>query len=157
MKRIVCGVLATLSGVVLLFSYRTSLGDGDPGAASSSGAVEATAAPAAAAAPSASGAPSAPSGGLVDGAYTGGAVDTRYGAVRVQITVSAGRISDVTVLDAPSGNGRDRQITAWAVPQLVSETLDAQSAHIDLVSGATYTSKGYLGSLQAALDAAASS
>jgi uncharacterized protein with FMN-binding domain len=72
----------------------------------------------------------------------------------VQITVANGQITDVTVVDYPSGNGKDRQINARALPVLVQETLDAQSAKIDMVSGATVTSEGYIGSLQSALDEA---
>lgn len=60
------------------------------------------------------------------------------------------------VVDYPDGNGRDRQINQNAIPQLVSETVRAQSAQIDMVSGATYTSRGYVTSLQSALDQAQS-
>jgi uncharacterized protein with FMN-binding domain len=74
--------------------------------------------------------------------------------VQVEITVRDGEVTDVSVVDYPSGNGRDRQINARALPILVQETLDAQSANIDMVSGATVTSEGYLGSLQSALDRA---
>jgi uncharacterized protein with FMN-binding domain len=58
------------------------------------------------------------------------------------------------VIDYPSSNGKDQQINARALPVLVQETLDAQSADIDMVSGATYTSDGYTESLQSALDQA---
>jgi uncharacterized protein with FMN-binding domain len=85
---------------------------------------------------------------------TGDSTDTRWGPVQVQITVANRKITDVNVIDYPSGNGRDQQINARALPVLVQETLDAQSAHIDMVSGATVTSEGYLGSLQSALDQA---
>jgi uncharacterized protein with FMN-binding domain len=56
------------------------------------------------------------------------------------------------VVQYPSGNGTDQQINSYALPRLVKETLDAQSANIDMVSGATVTSEGYLQSLQSALD-----
>jgi uncharacterized protein with FMN-binding domain len=72
----------------------------------------------------------------------------------VRITVAGGTVTDVTVVDYPRGNGRDQQINARALPILVQETLDAQSATIDMVSGATVTSEGYIGSLQSALDQA---
>jgi uncharacterized protein with FMN-binding domain len=72
----------------------------------------------------------------------------------VQITVADGQITDVTVVEYPTGNGKDRQINARALPILVQETLDAQSADVDMVSGATVTSEGYIGSLQSALDEA---
>jgi uncharacterized protein with FMN-binding domain len=74
--------------------------------------------------------------------------------VQVQLTVTDGVITDVTVVDYPNSNGKDQQINARALPELVQETLAAQSAHIDMVSGATVTSGGYLESLQSALDKA---
>ena len=74
--------------------------------------------------------------------------------VAVQITVSGGTITAVDVPQYPSSNGRDRQINQQAIPILVSETVSAQSARIDMVSGATYTSDGYLQSLQSAIDQA---
>jgi uncharacterized protein with FMN-binding domain len=68
--------------------------------------------------------------------------------------VSADRINKVTVLQQPSGNHRDQEINAYALPILIQDTIDAQSANIDMVSGATVTSDGYLQSLQAAIDKA---
>jgi len=73
----------------------------------------------------------------------------------VKITVTAKKITAVDVVEYPTGNGRDQEINSRAVPTLVQETLTAQSAGIDMVSGATYTSNGYLTSLQSALDQAA--
>ena len=81
-------------------------------------------------------------------------MQTRWGPVQVQITVSAGTITAVDVLQYPHGNGKDQQINAYALPILVQDTLSAQSANIDMVSGATVTSDGYVESLQAALDEA---
>ena len=66
----------------------------------------------------------------------------------------AGRSPNVDVVQYPDGNGRDREINDYALPILVQETLSAQSANIDMVSGATVTSDGYLQSLQSALDQA---
>jgi len=85
---------------------------------------------------------------------TGPSVDTRWGPVQVEVTVAGGRLTDVAVVDYPTGNGKDRAINARAVPILVQEALDAQSAAIDMVSGATVTSEGYRESLQSALDEA---
>ena len=84
----------------------------------------------------------------------GDSADTRWGPVQVQITVQDGKITAVTVPVYPDNNGRDQEINATAVPTLVQETLSAQSAKIDMVSGATVTSDGYLTSLQSALDKA---
>ena len=69
-------------------------------------------------------------------------------------TLSNGKLVAVGVVRVPSGNSRDRQINAYAVPVLTQEALAASSADIDNVSGATYTSDGYKASLQSALDAA---
>jgi uncharacterized protein with FMN-binding domain len=74
--------------------------------------------------------------------------------VQVQLTVQARRITAVKVVDYPANNRRDEEINARALPVLVKETLSAQSADIDMVSGATVTSDGYVRSLQSALDQA---
>jgi uncharacterized protein with FMN-binding domain len=132
-KRILVWLVGTAAAVVLLFGYRTSL----------AGPMTTVAQPAG---------NSATSGG--SGTVTGPAVDTRWGAVQVEVTLNNGKITAVTVPRSPDGNGRDRQINARALPILVQETLDAQSADIDTVSGATVTSEGYAKSLQAALDEA---
>jgi hypothetical protein len=76
-----------------------------------------------------------------------------YGVVQVQLTLAGGRITDVRAVQLPSG-GRSSEIAAYAAPQLRSEVLAAQSASIDSVSGASYTSEGYARSVQSALDAA---
>lgn len=168
MKKIVYGILATLSGLVLLFSFRTSLGEAVPtdvqpaqaapsvatphSAATGSASTTPTASASASASPS--GAAPAATSGLTDGTFTGSATNTRYGPVQVQITVTGGKIVDVQAVEYPTDNSRDRQINERAIPQLVSETLNAQSADIHFVSGATYTSQGYLDSLQSAIDQA---
>ena len=84
----------------------------------------------------------------------GTSVDTPYGPVQVQVAVRSGHVVRATAIDYPQGTGRDREINSQAIPMLQQETLTAQSAHIDTVSGATFTSDGYRESLQAALDAA---
>ncbi|WP_327280235.1 MULTISPECIES: FMN-binding protein [unclassified Streptomyces] len=92
------------------------------------------------------------SGASRSGTFTGDVVDTRYGPVQVAVTMSAGRLTAVEVLQVPSENRRDREIASYAVPRLTDEAIGAQSAEIDAVSGATYTSEGYTRSLQSALD-----
>jgi len=85
---------------------------------------------------------------------TGGTVQTQWGPVQLKVTFDGTRITAVDVLQQPNGTPRDEEINAQALPILTQETLAAQSARIDAVSGATYTSQGYIGSLQSALDAA---
>jgi uncharacterized protein with FMN-binding domain len=86
--------------------------------------------------------------------YTGSTASTRWGDVQVTITVTNGKITGVQVPVYPNNNGRDQEINASALPVLTQETLTAQNANIDTVSGATVTSDGYRQSLQSALDAA---
>jgi uncharacterized protein with FMN-binding domain len=74
--------------------------------------------------------------------------------VQVKLTMSGGTITKVTVLQQPSGNPKDSEINAYALPILIKETEQAGNAKIDMVSGATVTSTGYIQSLQAALDQA---
>jgi uncharacterized protein with FMN-binding domain len=140
MRRITLWLFSTVAALVLLFSYRTSTNSGGTGAAT-----------AAATAP----APTAASGSSGGGkSYSGSVAQTQWGPVQVTITVSGGKITDVAVPTYPNGNHRDEEINAYALPVLTRETLSAQSADIDTVSGATVTSDGYKESLQAALDAA---
>ena len=84
----------------------------------------------------------------------GDVVQTDYGPVQVEISVRSGRIAGARALARPSGDGQTDAINRYAVPQLNQETLAAQGARIDTVSGATFTSEGYRQSLQSALDAA---
>ncbi len=145
MRRITLWLVGTVAVLVLLFSYRTSTsGAGTPGrpntAAEAPGVV----------APAASGS-AAPGGDVV---VNGGVARTRWGPVQVQVHISGGKIVDVVVLQQPSGNRRDATINGYALPQLHDEVLQAQSANIDTVGGATVTTDGYVASLQSALDAA---
>jgi uncharacterized protein with FMN-binding domain len=83
----------------------------------------------------------------------GPVVDTRFGPVQVEVVVASGKVSDVVALQLPTGR-RSGSISSYAEPILHDEALKAQSAKIDTVSGATYTSDAYTQSLQAALDQA---
>ena len=93
---------------------------------------------------------------LKNGTYKGATSYTRFGNVQVSITVSGGKITAVNNLQLPQDDQRSAQISSYAGAQLQSQALAAQSANIDGVSGATYTSQGYAESLQAAIDAAKS-
>jgi uncharacterized protein with FMN-binding domain len=95
-------------------------------------------------------APKTPSG--VSGSYTGDAFNVSYGTVQVKITVSNGRITDAVAVQAPSG--RNQRWSDFAIPNLRSQTLSAQSAAITGASGASYTSYGWYRSLITALQKA---
>jgi len=156
-KRIASWLLGTVTAVTLLFGYHTSTS----GPATASDTVVAT--PAApqdtgSSGSGTSGSTSTGSGSTSSGTastVTGSVASTRWGPVQVSITVTDGKITAVDVPQYPTGNGKDRQINASALPILTKETLSAQSADIDMVSGATVTSEGYVQSLQSALDQAA--
>ncbi|ROP75163.1 MULTISPECIES: FMN-binding protein [unclassified Frigoribacterium] len=157
------GILAVgVESTVTQLSATTSLVQPLAGAAPSSGGTgtegtSGTAGAAPSSSPSSSdtsGSSPAATTGLTDGTYTGTAVSTRYGTVQVQVTISGGTFGDVTALHLTDDDGRSVQISARAAPVLAQEAVAAQSASIDTVSGATYTSDGYLQSLQSALDQA---
>ncbi|MEO7448883.1 MAG: FMN-binding protein [Humibacillus sp.] len=151
MRRIVIWAMSTVTVLVLLFSYSTSrssvvaTAETRPvGSATSKAAARATpGAPTTAAAPS-----------PATKTYSGDAVDTRFGPVQVQIIVAGGTITAVDVLQVPMSDRHDQMINSQAVPIYNDETVRAQSASIDVVSGATYTWQGYTQSLQSAIDAA---
>ncbi|MFI6562950.1 FMN-binding protein [Streptomyces sp. NPDC050534] len=85
---------------------------------------------------------------------TGATAQTQYGPVQVRITLTGSRITGASAVQYPDGAARSKDINSTAVPKLNQETLQAQSASIDSVSGASYTSAGYRQSLQSALDRA---
>ena len=90
----------------------------------------------------------------VSGTFTGASASTRFGDVQVQITVADGTITDVAALQLTDRDQKSVQISNRAAPVLRQEVLTAQSANVQNVSGATYTTDGYLTSLQSALDQA---
>jgi uncharacterized protein with FMN-binding domain len=115
--------------------------------------TKATATQSATATPSATTTTAAPAASTVkDGTFTGPSVNVNYGNVQVQITVVNGRITDAVAIKAPSG--KNDRYTNISVPVLKQQTLNAQSANIQGVSGASYTSYGWFTSLQGALTAA---
>lgn len=171
MRRAVTGVMSGVSLVVVGLSLRVSE-HGSP-AALSPGPTAVVQSPTAAPGEPASASPlpsvaptlrtgvrpgpgSAPSSSARPASITvnGAAADTPYGPVQLQIVVSGGRVVRADAIDYPAGGGRDLEINSRAVPQLNREALRAQSAVIDTVSGASYTSAGYRQSLQSALDSA---
>jgi uncharacterized protein with FMN-binding domain len=96
----------------------------------------------------------APSAGLTDGTYTGSQENAFYGTVQVQAVVSGGRITDVQFLSYPSDRRTSQQINRRAMPVLQSEAIAAQSANVNTVTGATFTSEAFMASLGAALSQA---
>ncbi|HEY7103235.1 MAG TPA: FMN-binding protein [Mycobacteriales bacterium] len=145
MRNALLAVSGTIVGLVLLLSFKTH-----PAAVTSPPAALGTPAPDTGGGATAS--PTPASGG--SRTVTGEAAQTRFGPVQVQITVSGGTVASVTAVDYPQNDPRDVQINSFAIPQLNQEATAAKSTNIDIVSGATYTSEGYIQSLQSALDQA---
>jgi len=159
-------LLSTLTVVVLLFGYKTSTGGGSLSAESSAVSSASTAPISGSSSTSSgsSGASSGSSGSSSSGSsssaakasstVTGDVAQTRWGPVQVEVSVASGKVTEVQVVEYPSDNPRDAEINSYALPILIKETISAQSANIDMVSGATVTSGGYIQSLQSALDQA---
>lgn|SRR5437763_654851 len=139
MKRVIFAAVSTVAGLTMLLSFKTRA---TPTAAATNPAVSAgTPGPST---PSTSGTTT----------VTGSASNTRYGPVQVKITVTNGQVTAVQAVEYPQESRRDEQINAYAIPVLNQEATAAKTAKIDMVSGATYTSSGYINSLQNALNKA---
>jgi uncharacterized protein with FMN-binding domain len=157
MKRVLLSVIGTVAAVVALLSFKTHGQVATASGGLPSAAVTSTAAP-----PDPSPTKKASSttktttktGTPTSVSYVGAAEQTRYGIVQVKITVRAKKITNVSFVQLTAFDGRSQQINAGAAPVLLQETLKAQSAHVNSVSGASYTSQGYVQSLQSALDKA---
>ena len=94
--------------------------------------------------------------GYKDGTYTGPTVYVDWGYVQVQATIRSGKISSVRFLQYPSDRRTSVRINSIANPELQQEAMQAQSADVNIITGATLTSEGFQQSLQAALDQARS-
>jgi uncharacterized protein with FMN-binding domain len=152
MRRVILAGVNTVVGLILLLSFRThsipTTPATRPAVISNAGATTPTTGTVTSE-PGTSTSTTTP-----ETTVTGEPAQTRYGPVAVQITVSNGQVTAVDAVEYPTAKARDVQINTRAVPQLNQETLAAQSAQIDMISGATYTSVGYITSLQSALDMA---
>lgn len=163
MRRIAIWVAATVTIVVLLFGYHTSTDRSAAiGAATtpisgeqpSTGSRRPTASPTQSSGSPGSSGSAKSKGSTSKRSFTGDVAQTERGPVQVEIVVQNKKITDVKILQVPQEDPMDVRINQFAVPILIQETITAQSARIDMVSGATVTSDGYLQSLQSALDRA---
>ncbi len=150
MKRALFAIVTTIVGLVLLLQYKTPAPPALALPVTGSTPAGAGTTPAAAAPPE-TGAGPAPEAARI---LVGQTIDTEQGPVQVQVTLTGTAITDVTMLQYPNGGGRDAEINSAALPQLIQQALAVQSADIQMVSGATYTSTGFIQSLQSALDQA---
>ena len=144
MRRVILAVTGTVAGLVALLSFKSHSGEPSEAALSGTSARAGTGSTTVGSTTTA-----LPAG---ERAVTGNVANTVYGPVQVQLVVKANKVVKVSILEQPSSTEHDLQIGQFAFPKLIAETLTAQSARIDSVSGATYTSGGYIKSLQSALD-----
>jgi uncharacterized protein with FMN-binding domain len=154
--RLVSILVATLGVLGLLASFHTTAGTStrSAGAATKGTTPPATTAPPPQETTPTTGAAPPPTTSTGNQTVEGDAISTRYGDVQVRVVVAGGRLVDVQAEQLPSDRSRSQAISSDAGPQLRNEALRAQSARINTVSGATYTSDGYAQSLQSALDRA---
>ncbi len=180
MRRLLLALVGTAAGLAAVLSFKTqgSAATSDTAAAPATGTQGSTSAPASTGgtasggtasggtasggtasggtASGSGGSAAAKGGGTADAAgartLTGAVSNTPYGPMQVQVTVEGKKITGVKVLQQTNTGVMSEQIDANSIPQLTKETLTAQSARIDAVSGATSTSAGYINSLQSALD-----
>ena len=150
MRRVILAVTGTIAGLVALLSFKSHAPSLSAAATSGTGAGSSSSSSSVPGEfPTGSQAASLSAG---ETALTGQVADTVYGPVQVQLILRNTKIIKVAVLQQPTNTIHDIQIGEFAFPELISETLKAQSAKIDTVSGASYTSQGYIQSLQSALD-----
>ena len=164
MRRVILTIAGTIAGLVALLSFKSqvptvpSASVSTTGGSSSTGGTGSTGGT-----PGPSSSPATVAGefpmGSVAGtltagetAVTGQVANTVYGPVQIQLVMRNGKIVKVAVLRQPTNTINDIRIGDFAFPKLIGETLTAQTAKIDAVSGASYTSAGYIQSLQSALD-----
>ncbi len=161
MRRVILAVTGTIAGLVALLSFK-SHDPSVPGAATTGGSGGSSSSSSSSSGGQTTTVPGEfPQGSLAgklpagETAVDGEAANTAYGPVQIQLIERNTKIVKVAVLVQPANTLHDIQIGAFAFPKLISETLSAQNGKIDAVSGASYTSAGYIQSLQSALDKSA--
>ena len=152
MRRVILAVTGTIAGLVALLSFKAHVPTVPVAATSGTGGGSSTS--------------SSSSSRTIPGEFqsavdpltagettiTGKVANTVYGPVQLELVVKSHKIVKVAVLEQPTNTIHDIQIGEFAFPKLISETLTAQNAKVDAVSGASYTSAGYIASLQSAVD-----
>ena len=160
MRRVILTIVGTIAGLVALLSFKShspvlpvastsGTGGGSSASSTPSSSSSSSSSSIPGEYPTGNAAGSLPAG---ETAITGHVADTAYGPVQVQLVVKSDKIVKVAILQQPTNTIHDIQIGEFAFSKLIGETLTAQNAKIDAVSGASYTSAGYISSLQSALD-----
>jgi uncharacterized protein with FMN-binding domain len=156
MGRAILAIAGTATCLVVLLSLKTRSTPGLPPAPAIAPATQnaPSHSPRPATSSSRPGAASTGSPATTTATVAGDVTQTVYGPIQVTITIKNGKITAASVPVYPNGTSHDQQLNSYAVPQLIQETITADSANISAVSGASYTSQGYISSLQSAIDKA---
>ena len=158
MRRVILTIAGTIAGLVALLSFKSHVPTVPSASVSTTGGSSGTGGTSAPSSSPATVPGEFPAGSLAgtltagETAVTGHVATTAYGPVQIQLVMRNGKIVKVAVLQQPMNTANDIRIGEFAFPKLIGETLTAQTAKIDAVSGASYTSAGYIDSLQSALD-----
>lgn len=158
MRRVILAVTGTIAGLVALLSFKSHVPSIPVAATGGSGGNSSSSSSSSSGGSTTTVPGEFPQGSLAgtlsagETAVDGNAANTAYGPVQIQLIERNSKIVKVAVLVQPANTLHDIQIGAFAFPKLISETLAAQTGKIDAVSGASYTSAGYIQSLQSALD-----
>jgi len=151
MRRVILAVTGTIAGLVALLSFKAHVPTVPVASTSGTGGSSTSSSSSSRTIP---GEFQSAAGPLTAGetTITGKVANTVYGPVQLELVVKSHKIVKVAVLEQPTNTIHDIQIGEFAFPKLISETLTAQNAKVDAVSGASYTSAGYIASLQSAVD-----
>ena len=151
MRRVILAVTGTIAGLVALLSFKAHVPTVPVAATSGTGGSSTSSSSSSRTIP---GEFQSAAGPLTAGetTITGKVANTVYGPVQIELVVKSHKIVKVAVLEQPTNTIHDIQLGEFAFPKLISETLTAQNAKVDAVSGASYTSAGYISSLQSAVD-----
>ena len=154
MRRVILAVTGTIAGLVALLSFKSHDPTMPVAATSGTGGASSTSSSSSSSSTTVPGEFQSVAGTLTTGetTITGKVASTVYGPVQIELVVKNHKIVKVAVLEQPTNTIHDIQIGEFAFPKLISETLAAQDAKVDAVSGASYTSAGYISSLQSAVD-----
>ena len=154
MRRVILAVTGTIAGLVALLSFKAHVPTVPVAATSGTGGGSSSSSSSSSSSRTIPGEFQSVVGPLTAGetTITGKVANTVYGPVQLELVVKSHKIVKVAVLEQPTNTIHDIQIGEFAFPKLISETLTAQNAKVDAVSGASYTSAGYISSLQSAVD-----
>ncbi len=155
MKKLAVAMI--IIGVFILYSFVYHASGSAavlPGDSTAPGSSSTSAPPVSTASATSTSAAGSSGAGYKDGTYTGSVADAQWGNIQVQVTIKGGKITNVQFLQYPNERDRSILINQYADPQLSSEAIQAQSANVDIVSGATDTSEAFMQSLSDALSQA---